>query len=495
MPLQMPSPGVDVLDSLAKEGVTSNRELKVFDGGRCDPEDNKPPDNPSPTPELDEKAVLSELGELISSGTYELDAILHRISDAALKLSQATGSAIAMWKDGAVVCRASCGEGAPPLGAHLSVESGISGHCLRSGLAQHCGETETDPRVDAELCRQLGLRSVAVLPIRGWRGVNGILEVFSTEPRAFREQHFELLEQLAGLAERARAGHPSLESDSAVTPLEELTKSRPLLPASDRLRDLAAVLLSAKKRPLVLAVAAVIGLLLIGFVIWLGWRNPDSVKAKGNTSTPAPGLTQAVSFKGSDPVWQPNPGGERSFPSAAGGSSARVGSKDEIAPNRSQQDRPGTSSSDGDTGAPEIVKRYRNSDVPASSPDSAVEGPPVVSAALNPAALDNVLSAPNPEPKLAAVPISQGVSNGHLIRRVAPVYPQQARMTRIEGDVVLDALIAEDGTVRDVKVVRGQPTLARAAVQAVRQWRYQPYELNRKPVRMNTTITVSFKLP
>lgn len=494
-PLQMPSPGVDVLESFPKS-VPSDQELTIADRGRSDPENKQPPDNPGLTAEFDEKALISELGDVIASGGYELDTTLQRITETALKLTGATGSAIAMWKDGAVVCRASCGHGAPPLGAHLSVESGISGHCLRSGLAQHCGETETDPRVDAEICRQLGLRSVAVLPIRGWRGVNGILEVFSTEPRAFREQHFELLEQLAGLAERARAGQPNPDSGKVITPLEELTESRPLLlPASDRLRDLAAVLLSAKKRPLVLTAAAVIALLLIGFVIWLGWRNPDSVKAKVSESAPSANQARAVSFKDGGPVSKPSAGRDALFASAVVPNSAQEPSKVEAAPPHARQERRETSSEDDDAGIPETVKHYQDPPAPASGEPATVEAPPVVSAALNPASLDNVLSAPKPEPQLAAIPISQGVSSGRLIRRVAPAYPQQARMTRIEGDVVLSALITEDGTVHDVKVVSGQPTLARAAVDAVRQWRYKPYELNRKPVKMNTTITVSFKLP
>ena len=497
MPLQMPSPGVVVSDSVCKdskdkEGVTSERELKVLDGGRSYPENTEPPENASPLAEFDEKTVISELGESISSGGYQLDPMLQKITEAARELTDATGAAIAMWRDGAVVCRASSGDGAPPLGARLSAESGISGHCLRSGLAQHCGETESDPRVDAEICRQLGLRSVAVLPIRGWRGVNGILEVFSTEPRAFREQHFELLEQLAGLAERARASQPNSDSGKVTTPLQELTASRPMMPASDRFRDLAAVLVSAKRRPLVLAAAAVIGLLLIGFVIWLGWRNPDGVKAKVNTATPAPSELRPASLKDADPVWKPNPGGETLFSSTGGGADARVGSKIEISPKHARQNQ--ASSPNGETDAPETVKHYQDPVALASPADSSAE-PPVVSAALNPSALNNVLSDIKPEPRLASVPISQGVSNGYLIHRVAPVYPQQARLTRIEGDVVLNALIAEDGTVRDLKVVKGQPTLARAALQAVRQWRYKPYELDRKPVKMNTTITVSFKLP
>ena len=66
---------------------------------------------------------------------------------------------------------------------------------------------------------------------------------------------------------------------------------------------------------------------------------------------------------------------------------------------------------------------------------------------------------------------------------------------RLEGAVVLQAVIAEDGKVKDLKVISGHPTLAQAAMDAVRQWRYRPYQLNGKPVAMQTQITINFKLP
>jgi TonB family protein len=495
-PLQMPSPGVDVPDSLNNFPVSTGRDRdEKADPRGPSPTTKKPSASPPKlTADPEATAVIANLGEAITSGGYELDAILQKISEAARQLTGATGSAIAMWKDGAVVCRASCGEGAPPIGAQLSADSGISGHCLRSGLAQHCGETETDPRVDAELCRQLGLRSVAVIPIRGWRGVNGILAVFSTQPRAFGEQHFDLLEQLAGLAERARAGRPDA-SVGKVQELHEKAEVSRLLPASDRVRDLASILLNAKRRPWVLAAAALIGLLLIGFVIWLGWRNPDGVKAKVPTKVPTTSAESSVamqtSSRESDPVWKPNPGSQMLLTSVT-----RAGRKMEIAPEpTARKTRVNSASSDGEPDAPEKVTRYETPAAPAPLESAAIETPPLISAATNPATLNSVLSDSKPVPQLVGVPVSQGVSNGRLVRRVSPVYPAQAMMARLQGDVVMNALIAEDGSVQDLKVVSGQPTLARAALQAVRQWRYQPYQLDRKPVKMNTTITVKFKLP
>jgi len=109
-------------------------------------------------------------------------------------------------------------------------------------------------------------------------------------------------------------------------------------------------------------------------------------------------------------------------------------------------------------------------------------------------ALSAVVSAPLDLPQ-RTVTISQGVSEGRLQHRVLPEYPAQARSLRLEGPVVLEAMVMEDGSVHDIKLVSGHPTLARAALDAVRQWRYHPYRLNGKPVAMRTEITVTFKLP
>ena len=157
---------------------------------------------------LDESSALTSLKELIATGDHRLDPILAIIADTARQLTGASGAALAMWKEGAMVCRSRSGETAPALGARLSSDTGISGECLRTGKVQHCIDTENDPIVDVEVCRAIGLRSIAVLPIQGWRGINGILEVFSTRPGAFSEAHIALLQQLAALAERARAAQP-----------------------------------------------------------------------------------------------------------------------------------------------------------------------------------------------------------------------------------------------------------------------------------------------
>ncbi|MFZ0731826.1 MAG: TonB family protein [Candidatus Sulfotelmatobacter sp.] len=100
-------------------------------------------------------------------------------------------------------------------------------------------------------------------------------------------------------------------------------------------------------------------------------------------------------------------------------------------------------------------------------------------------------------PKIATpqrVRVSSGVSQGLLIRKVAPSYPPLARQARIQGSVVLQAQISKEGTIQNLQLISGHPMLAPAAIEAVKQWRYRPYLLNGEPVEVETTIQVNFTL-
>jgi protein TonB len=77
---------------------------------------------------------------------------------------------------------------------------------------------------------------------------------------------------------------------------------------------------------------------------------------------------------------------------------------------------------------------------------------------------------------------------------VQPVYPPLARSARIQGSVVLEALIGRDGTMQNLKLISGHPMLVPAAIDAVSQWRYRPYILNGDPIEVETQITVNFVL-
>jgi protein TonB len=90
--------------------------------------------------------------------------------------------------------------------------------------------------------------------------------------------------------------------------------------------------------------------------------------------------------------------------------------------------------------------------------------------------------------------ISSGVMAGNLLEKTVPQYPAIARAVRIQGTVVLQATIAKDGAIQNLRVINGPPMLQQAAIDAVRSWRYKPYLLNGEPVEVETTINVVFNL-
>lgn len=97
-------------------------------------------------------------------------------------------------------------------------------------------------------------------------------------------------------------------------------------------------------------------------------------------------------------------------------------------------------------------------------------------------------------PVVNSVRMSAGVSQGMLISRIEPKYPDLARRSRIQGEVVLAAIIGRDGRIENLHVLSGHPWLAQAALEAVRQWRYRPYLLNAQAVEVETQVTVRFRL-
>jgi len=107
---------------------------------------------------------------------------------------------------------------------------------------------------------------------------------------------------------------------------------------------------------------------------------------------------------------------------------------------------------------------------------------------------------PDPDPKAEEttvprlVPVGGKVQAAKLVHRVSPLYPALARQARISGVVLLEAIIAIDGTIRDLRVLQGHPLLARGAIDAVRQWRYQPTLLNGLPVEVITQVEVNYTL-
>ncbi|HWY21436.1 MAG TPA: energy transducer TonB [Candidatus Acidoferrum sp.] len=148
--------------------------------------------------------------------------------------------------------------------------------------------------------------------------------------------------------------------------------------------------------------------------------------------------------------------------------------------------------------------------LPFAKPTGTEDGPPQVGpsgpytpGALGPGIPDGVRGAlgTDPRPIMPAVPrpaplpvrVSH-MSEGDLVRKVLPTYPSLARSARIQGQVLLQAVISKQGAIENLRVLAGHPMLVPAAIEAVRQWRYRPYVLNNEAVEVETQITVNFSL-
>jgi protein TonB len=106
-------------------------------------------------------------------------------------------------------------------------------------------------------------------------------------------------------------------------------------------------------------------------------------------------------------------------------------------------------------------------------------------------------SPPPPVPQQISEPVavSEDAARALLVHTVNPVYPQEAAAQKLHGPVVLQAVIGRDGSVQDLKILRGYFILGRAASTAVKQWRFQPYTVNGRAVSTQTVITVNFSYP
>jgi len=156
---------------------------------------------------------------------FDLEAVLSLVASRSQSLLRTSGAAIALTaKDPAtMICRASAGPSAPPVGATLQVGSGFSGECVRTGRMLRCDDAETDERVDGQSCRALDIRSMLAAPIRLGERVIGLLEVFSAQPGAFGESDGAVLQRfaetiLAAVVRTARAHDPSALPPASPTP-------------------------------------------------------------------------------------------------------------------------------------------------------------------------------------------------------------------------------------------------------------------------------------
>jgi hypothetical protein len=130
----------------------------------------------------------------------ELDSALQLLVERAQYITGSTGAALALPQGGEMVCRASAGSSAPAIGARLQVRLGLTAESIARRQLLRCNNAESDPRVNLEACRALGIASIVVLPLLRRNGeVRGLFELFSDHPYAFEERDLIALERMADL--------------------------------------------------------------------------------------------------------------------------------------------------------------------------------------------------------------------------------------------------------------------------------------------------------
>ena len=193
-----------------------------------------PEDSNGATPVVAPSAFSRTLAGLrtgLEAEDFDLSVFLNQVTDQARDSTGAESTLVALRRQGTIVCLARRGAIGPVLGAPLDSSSGLTGECVRNGVALRCDDSENDSRVNAEVCRLLGVRSVAVVPIFEGSEVAGLMEAFSARPNAFQDQHMVILGQLAALIaeSRKRVAKDPRPASLEISPLPPMVGQRSAL--------------------------------------------------------------------------------------------------------------------------------------------------------------------------------------------------------------------------------------------------------------------------
>ena len=559
------------------------------------------------------------ISEIKASKLY-LDSALALIVERAAELTGSTGAALAIGPPENMMCRATLGD-APDVGTVINPDSKLTSECIRTRNTVHVVDTDTDPRVDPFVCRDLNMRSAVLAPAfpnKGDKNFTVVLEMFSSRAKNFSAESIRKLEQLAEVAgvlalgdsaegsalqaealvaaTRASAGadenalfaqdeldhlvdrfisdlkiggpakpdgakgetkapafenkpadltksasfetnyagsktdsfstKPTSEKPLATKPVESKPlpatesivtskKPEPSKKATDKSAEMEVVSLaepvgapfvpkraveradltwgqtpepSGSKVPMI-AVAALAVISVIGGVVYFVHRS---------SATPKPVVEAQVAPAPVTPAADPNTSMTvtatplpESKPSAA--SSVGKSEPAKKAPETKAAEKE-TKPSEAPKQAPEpepiVLAAAKRATTEAPAPMAA----PAITMPTGGAAPPTDIPVSTSAPQLAAQR-STGVTQGVLIHRVSPRYPSAARSYALSGEVVLKGRITKEGNVDQLKAVSGNPLLSGAAIEAVRQWKYQPYKVNGSPIDMETTFRIQFDIP
>jgi TonB family protein len=373
-----------------------------------------------------------------------LDLVLNEVVEQARDATGASGAAAALLRDGELTCRATAGENSPDLGVRVDATSGLAGACFTTGEIQQCQDTETDSRVNAEACRRLGVRSMLIAPLVDQNQAIGIIQVFSARPNAFGKREISALQVLAGrIAENTREAEAGLpmqasKNEPGAEPPAQMMESTPGPVTSDE--ESPSQISTADEKPSMIWSSVLIVLVIataIALGVVIGWQR--AAKNSGGASK-----------------------------------------------------KPGVAASTPSSGVAEDPSRPDSSNaVPVSTAKTAGARTPAVPAG-------GLVVTENGKVVFRSsgnTPDSGAQVERPLVHRVEPDYPADAKAQHVQGSVVLDVQVLDTGSIGDIGVVSGNPLLTQAAIDAVKQWRYQPETANGHNTDSQMRVTVKFTLP
>lgn len=450
--------------------MSPNPRIRPDSAQSTSPRDDKPADDATALSSTQATKNVTQVAQTLAahvggaiSMDLAFDLVLNEFVEQAREASGATGAAIALIRDGEMVCRATSGENAPDLGVRVETGSGLAGACLATGEIQLCRDTENDSRVSAEACRRLGVRSMLIAPLIDAGNTFGILQAFSAWPNSFGEREISTLKGLTQrISDSKREAEAGIEISASVDESGSASGSgwSDIRKSENETHDLPpeySPLIEPEEPKGKEAWTSILVLLVVAAAVLLGL---------------------VIGWSGAVKGWfepQPAPQTSTALASAPVNNAPQQGATHTAVP----AVQPSTSDSAADVKA---ASTANSSSVPAGGLVITENG--------------KVIYHTQPsEPQSSSRPNAAAHSGTKLIHRVEPEYPTAAREKNIEGPVILDVQIGGDGKVESVNVVSGDPILAEAALKAVRQWRYQPSFVNGHPVESQTRITIKFILP
>ena len=436
-----------------------------------------------------------------------LDLVFNELVVRAAEATHASAAALALARGDEMVCRAATGHLAPDLGIPLNTRDGLSGACLQTRQPQLSVDTEFDPRVDPAISRRLGIRSILIVPVFDINNAQftGVLEVFSTSPAAFSSSDQKLLEGFAEECARVRQAAIKLSQRKPVATAAspELIAPELIAPEFTPPEFIAASPLPARRPPyeawtLVLGSLAILATIAVSFLIGsrVGWLRHTASHAQISQPIPADTSMPRAQAKSSASTTAANrPNGSPEKASARASTHTSPAADELVVYEKGKvifRMKPASAKPD------QAKHRQANPDSTRHDNDSVVEASSTTRIATTKLATAKLAPTKLATTKTASsqsVWLAPAQAESRLVSRTEPQYPPAALASHRAGNVVLEVQVAEDGSVSSIRTLSGDPLLAAAATEAVRNWRYQPYRQDDYPARFQTDVTLSFALP